>query len=203
MRARLGAVCLSESLANKALVAGELATNAMGLSGVLAQARDAVLLVRLEVALEPIPVTRIFIRALPRQDMRGDAVEEHAVVADDHGATGELKQRGLQGGQGLDVQVVGRLVQKQQVATLLEGEGEVQAVALATRENTGALLLVGTLEAEAGNVGAAGHLALANLHDVQTVGDNLPQVLIGIDARAVLVDVGDLYGLTDLQVAAG
>ena len=88
----MGAVCLSESLANKALVAGELATNAMGLSGVLAQARDAVLLVRLEVALEPIPVTRIFIRALPRQDMRGDAVEEHAVVADDHGATGELKQ---------------------------------------------------------------------------------------------------------------
>ena len=46
----------------------------MRLGCVLAQALDAVGLIGLEVALEPIPVARILVGALPRQDVRGNAV---------------------------------------------------------------------------------------------------------------------------------
>ena len=68
--------------------------------------------------------------------MGGHAIEEPAVVGDDHGATGELQQGVLQGAQGLDVEVVGGLVQEDEVTALLEGQGQVEAVALTTGEHT-------------------------------------------------------------------
>jgi hypothetical protein len=45
------------------------------------------------------------------EDVGGGAVEEEAVVADDHGAAGEILQRLFQGAEGLDVEIVGRLVE--------------------------------------------------------------------------------------------
>ena len=36
---------------------------------------------------------------------------------------------------------------------------------------------------------------------VQAIRDDLPQVLIGVDARTVLVDIGDLDGLAHLELA--
>jgi hypothetical protein len=87
--------------------------------------------------------------ALEGEDVGGDAVEEPAVVADDHGAAGEfLEQRVLERAQGVDVEVVGRLVEQQQVAAALEQLGEVHAVALAARQHADLLLLVGALEVE-------------------------------------------------------
>ena len=78
------------------LVARQLAVNTMRLGCVLAQALDAVGLIGLKVALEPIPVARVLVRTLPCQDMRGHTVKEHAVVANDHGAAGEFEQRRLE-----------------------------------------------------------------------------------------------------------
>jgi hypothetical protein len=46
-------------------------------------------------------------------------------VADDHGAAGELLQRLFQVLQGLDVQVVGRFVEQDDVAALGQGLGQV------------------------------------------------------------------------------
>ena len=60
-------------------------------------------------------------------------------MGDDHGAAGELQQGVLQGPQGLDVEVVGGLVQEDEVATLLEGQGQVEAVALTAGEDAGRL----------------------------------------------------------------
>lgn len=94
------------------LVTRQLAVNTMRLGCVLAQALDAVGLIGLEVALEPIPVARILVRALPRQNVRGDAVQEHTVVANDHRAARELEQRRLERGQRLDVEVVRGLVEE-------------------------------------------------------------------------------------------
>lgn len=94
------------------LIARQLAVNTMRLGCVLAQALDAIGLIGLEVALEPIPVARILVGALPRQNVRGDAVKEHAVVANDHRAARELEQRRLERGQRLDVEVVGGLVEE-------------------------------------------------------------------------------------------
>ena len=84
----------------------------MRLGCVLAKALDAVGLIGLEVALEPIPVARILVGALPRQNVRGDAIQEHTVVANNHRAARELEQRRLERRQRLDVEVVGRLVEE-------------------------------------------------------------------------------------------
>src|SRR5690606_14303685 len=87
-------------------------------------------------------------------------------------------------------------------AALLEREGEVEAVALSTGEDTGLLLLVRPLEAELRHVCARGNLGLADRDDVEAVGHDFPQRLVRIDARTGLVDVADLDGLADFQISA-
>src|SRR5699024_9239311 len=54
-------------------------------------------------------------------------------------------------------------------------------------------------EAELADVGAAGDLHVADLDVVQTVGDDLPDVLLGVDPRAGLVDIGQLDGVPDVD----
>ena len=130
------------------------------------------------------------------------AVEEPPVVGGDDGAAGELEQRVLERLQGLDVEVVGRLVEEQHVAAHLQRQREVEPVALTAGEDAGLLLLVGALEAERGDVGARVHLEVGDLDEVEPVGDDLPDVLVRVDAAAALVDVGDLHRLADLELAA-
>src|SRR3954462_4637059 len=136
-------------------VAGELAVGRPVRTGRLrTEPLDLVLLVVGEVALEPEPLRVAFVG----EDVGSDAIEEPPVVADHHGAAGELEQPTLEAGQRLDVEVVGRLVEQQQVAALLEGQGEVEPVALATGEDSGRLLLVRAFEPERGDVGPRRHL---------------------------------------------
>ena len=99
---------------------------------ILTESGHLVLLVGLEVAFEPVPLGRVVVVAFPREDMRGDAVEEPTVVGDHHSAARELEQRVFEGFQGLDVQIVGGLVEQQQVAALLQGQRQVQKPKLAT-----------------------------------------------------------------------
>ncbi len=101
-----------------------------GMIEFLPQPAHLVGLVVLEVALEPFDVAV----ALEGEDVGGDAVEEPAVVADDHGAAGEILQRLLERAQRLDVEVVGRLVEQQQVGARAQHLGEMHAVALAARQ---------------------------------------------------------------------
>src|ERR1700760_4381106 len=101
------------------LAAGQPAVgDAVRAGGLGAEAVDLVLLVGLEVALVPEPVRA----ALPGQDVRRHPVQEPPVVAGDDRAAGKLEQRVLQAAEGLDVQVVGRLVQEQGGTPLLGGE---------------------------------------------------------------------------------
>ena len=86
--------------------------------------------------------------AFEGEDVGGDAVEEPAIVRDHDGAAGELQQRVLERAQRVDVEVVGRLVQQQQVAAGAQQLRQVDAVALAAREVGDALLLVAALEVE-------------------------------------------------------
>ena len=72
-----------------------------------------------------------------------DSVEEPAVVADNHSTTGKCFQTFLQGTEGVHVDIVGRLIEEQYVAFLLQCQCQLQAVALTTRENTAELALVG------------------------------------------------------------
>src|SRR5690348_11670695 len=83
---------------------------------VLAEPSHLVLLVILKIALEPFDVAVVF----ERQDVGRDAVEEPAVVADDDGAAGKVLQRLFERAQGVDVEIVGRLVEQQDVGTRLQ-----------------------------------------------------------------------------------
>lgn len=62
--------------------------------------------------------------ALEGKDVGTDAVEEPTVVTDDHGTTGESFETFLQGTEGVHVDVVGRLIEEQHVAFLLQGKGK-------------------------------------------------------------------------------
>ena len=86
--------------------------------------------------------------ALEGEHVGGDAVEEPAVVADDDGATGKILQRLFQRAQRIDVEIVGRFVEQQQIGAGAQHLGEMHAVALAARERADLLLLVGALEIE-------------------------------------------------------
>ena len=141
----------------------------------LAQAAALVFLVGLEIAFEPFDVAVAF----EGEDVRRQAIEEEAVVADDHRAAGEVLDRFLERAQRLDVEVVGRLVEQQHVAAGLEHLGHVDAVALAARELADVLLLVLALEVERADIGAGRHVVAVDLHVVEPVGDLLPDVLLG------------------------
>src|SRR5262245_4821763 len=154
-----------------------------------------------EVAFVPEPLRRVLVGALPGQDVGRDPVEEPPVVGYDDGAAGELQQRVFERLQGLDVEVVGRLVEQQQVAADLEGQGEVEPVALAAGQHADRLLLIGTFEAERGDVGPARHLEVGHLDVVEAVRHELPDRLFGVEVAAALVDIGHAHRAPELQLA--
>ena len=59
---------------------------------------------------------KVTLRSLEGERVRRDAVEEPAIVGDHHDAAREGQQRVFESPQGIDVQIVGGLVQQQQVA---------------------------------------------------------------------------------------
>jgi hypothetical protein len=79
----------------------------------------------------------------------GDRVEELAVVADRDHCAGVTLEPGFQPNQGIEVQVVGGLVQQQQVGRAHERAGQLQAHAPAAGKAVDALLEFVRLEAQA------------------------------------------------------
>src|SRR5690348_15336076 len=75
------------------------------------------------------------------------------------------------------------------------------AVALAARELADLLLLVGTAEVERADIGARRHLVLADLKDVEPIRDFLPDVLLRVQRVAALVDVTQMDGRADFDLA--
>ncbi len=121
------------------------------------QAAQLVLLIGLEIALEPLDMAVPF----ECENMRGEPVQEEAVVADDYGAAGEILERRLEARQRLHVEIVRRLVEQDQIPALLQHLGQVHAVSLAARKLPHLLLLVRPLEVEPAAIGAGVHLACA------------------------------------------
>src|SRR3954447_14584532 len=167
------------------------------LIGCGAEAPLPVGLVVLVVALEPHDLAV----PLEREHVGRDAVEEPAIVADHHRAAGEVEQRLLERAQRVDVEVVGRLVEQQQVAALLQQLREVDAVAFAARQRADLASLRRSLEVEPRHVGARRHLALAELDLLGAAGDLVEHAPVRVERVAALVDVADLHGLADPQRA--
>ena len=90
--------------------------------GVVAEAAHLVLLIVLEVTLEPFDVAVAF----EGQDVGRNTIEDPAVMADDHGAAGEILQRLFQRAQRIDVEIVGRFVEQDDVVFGLQS-GDVNA----------------------------------------------------------------------------
>ena len=134
--------------------------------------------------------------------MRGDAVQKPAIVADHHEAARELQQGVFECAQGFHIEVVGGLVQHQDVAAGNQGLGQMQASALTTREGANALLLIGAVEVEAPAISAAGHLELAHIEDVEPARHIFPDCFFVRQIIAVLVDKGHAHGGADLDRAA-
>ena len=80
--------------------------------------------------------------ALESQNVGADAIEEPAVVTDDHRATGKAFETFFECAEGVDVNVVGRFVEKENVTLLLQSHGQMQAVALTAGEDSAFFLLV-------------------------------------------------------------
>ena len=122
-------------------------------------------------------------------------------MRDHHSAAREAKQCVFKRFKSFDIKIVGRFVEQQQVAALLQSQSKIQTIAFTTGQHAGELLLVGTLEAEGRHIRAGRHFNTGNLDEVKTVRHGLPQVLIRVEASTILIHIADLHGLADLQRA--
>ena len=81
--------------------------------------------------------------------MRTDTVKEPTVVADHNSTAGKALKTLLQSTQRVDIDVVGRLVEQQHVALLLQSKSQLQAVTFTTRQGATELALVRAGKVEA------------------------------------------------------
>ena len=105
--------------------------------------------------------------------MGGDTVEEPAVVGNHYGTAGEILQTLLQGTYSIDIHIIGRLVEKENVTLILQCESQVEPVPFTTGKNSATLLLVGTGKIETGNICTCIDITLAEPDPVRAVGDGL------------------------------
>src|SRR6516165_2334879 len=114
------------------------------------QANSSLVLIRLVIALVPDGLAVAF----ERENVCRDAVEEPAVVADDDCAAAEVQEGVFERAQGFDVEIIGRLIEQEQIAPLAQQLRQVDAIALASGARRNLALLVGALEVEPRHVGA-------------------------------------------------
>ncbi|GDR73236.1 hypothetical protein BvCmsSINP022_00150 [Escherichia coli] len=95
-------------------------------------------------------------------------------MRDNHRTARELQQGVFQRAQGFDIQVVGWFVEQQHVAANLQQLRQMQTTALTTGEFTNAFTLINPFKVKAANVGAAWHLGVADLHNIQPAGNFFP-----------------------------
>src|ERR1700733_4822379 len=100
--------------------------DSMGLSGIFAFAFLVILNILLIIAFEPDNLGV----ALEGEDMGRDAIEEPAIVRDDHRAARKGHQGILERAQCFDIEIIGRFVEQQNVAAGLQYLGKVYPIAL-------------------------------------------------------------------------
>src|SRR5262249_4805809 len=103
--------------------------------------------------------------------------------------------------EGLDVEIVRRLVEDEQVGGLRKETREQQAIALTARER--ANRRAGAVGAEQGVLEVAGYVAAPalNRHVLAALGDVLDHGLVELESRAKLIVVGDLESCAEAQAA--
>ena len=105
-------------------------------------------------------------------------------MRDDDRATGEAQQRFFERTQGFDVQVVGGFVQQQHVATGAQHFGQMHAVAFTAGQLADDLLLGGALKVETADITARWRLVIADLDQVLSARNLLPDGFLVIQGLA-------------------
>ena len=123
------------------------------------------------------------------QDVRREPIEEPAIVADDHGTTREIVETFFQRAERIDIEVVGRFVEHQEVSSRLQDLGQVDAVPFTAGELADEFLLIRAFEIEASDVCAAVHSDFADFDPVGTAGDFFKDGLFRVEGVARLIDV--------------
>src|SRR5262245_33151379 len=103
----------------------------------------------LVIALEPYDAAVTF----ESEHVRSDAIEEPSIVADDHGTTCVVDKRFFEGPERVDIQVIGGLIEQQQVRTALQQLGQVYPIAFTAGQRADLALLLRPLEIEPGHIG--------------------------------------------------
>ncbi len=168
-----------------------LIAQSMRLVGFGAQSLAALGLVGLVVPLAPHRLAFAF----ERKDVGGHAVQEPSIVRYDDRAAAKIEQSFLQRSEGIDVEIVGRLVEEQEVPSATKQLGQVHAIPFAAGQLRHFSLLIGTLEVEASHIAATGNLALAQHKVFRPSGDFFKDGLGAVKGVSVLVDVGRNDGL--------
>src|SRR6266700_4112336 len=86
------------------------------------------------------------------KDVRRDAIEEPSVVRNDYRAAGKVFERFFESAKRIQIEIVCRLIEEQDIGPLFEDFGEMHTVSLAAGKNSARLLLVGAAEIEPRNV---------------------------------------------------
>ena len=120
-------------------------------------------------------------------------------MAHDQGGAGEIVQRLLEGAHRVHVEVVGRLVEEQDVRAVLHHQRHVEPVALTAGQHAHLLGLVVAGEVEPGAVRPGVDFTLAQLDDVEAAGKLLEHGFVRIQAGAHLVGVGELDRVAQAQ----
>ena len=163
----------------------------MRTSRFLAQALTLIGFVLVVVAVEEHHLTVAF----KGEDMRGDSIQEPAVMRRHQRATREFKKGFFQRAQRFHVQVVRGFVKKQDVAPLQERRRQMQTTAFTAREHPDQLLLIAALKVKAPEVRARGHRELPDLQDVLTARNRVKHRLVVGETVAQLRHRRQLHGI--------
>src|SRR6478672_649406 len=134
----------------------------------------------------------------------GHALEEVAVVRDDDEGARPAVEDVLERGEGLDVEVVGGLVEDEDVRLGQQQARQLESAPLTTAEVPDARLLPPAGEAETGGELAGADLLVAQRRPLLDVLDGLDDapLLEALELADLLGEVGDGDGLADLAPAA-
>lgn len=153
--------------------------------GIRAQATATVLFIILVVTLKPdhVAVT------LKRENVRRDPIKEPPVMAYHHRASGEIKEGLLKSSERVDVKIICRLIEKDNVSVRAQHLRHVDPVSLSTGEGSHELLLVWARKVKAGNVSSTIDLSAAELDQIIATRDLLKDGILVLDSLSTLVHV--------------
>ena len=123
------------------------------------------------------------------QDPITDTVEEVTVVADNEAGAAEVDESFLEDAQGLEVEVIGRFIEDEEIPAAAQNLSQQHPVALAAREVADAVIDARVGEEEALEVTANREFFFTELDEVFIAPDLLEDAEVIVELQASLVDV--------------